>query len=59
MGPKQLSQGAFPFSSHLIGPRMDLVNYEETFAGGFWERKFAFSPEKFTKKEDFPLIRYE
>lgn len=51
MGPKQLSQGAFPFSSHLIGPWMDLVNYEKTFAGGFWERKFVFSPEKFTRKK--------
>ena len=36
---------------------MDLVNIEETFAGGFWERKFVFSPEKFTKKKKkrFPL----
>lgn len=59
MDPKQLSQGAFPFSSHLIGPWMDLVNSEETFAGGFWERKFVFSPEEFIKKKkkDFPLIR--
>ena len=59
MDPQQGSQGAFPFSSYLIGPWMDLVNIEETFAEGFWERKFVFSPEEFTKKKkkDFPLIR--
>ena len=38
---------------------MDLVNIEETFAEGFWERKFVFYPEVFTIKKinDFPLIR--